>query len=168
MQMKRHARVLVTAVMLAAPGLCLGVGRFDCTYVGGTVPDLARETEGLTHTSDDKVFEFQHKGGKLTIPYAQITSLEYGETIGKHGVASAIGATAVAGSAGLLVFGITTRHRHYLTIGYLDNDQKPQTAVFEIGKDRIWATLKNLQKWSGKKLEYQDEKSRKEVVNMAP
>lgn len=48
-----------------------------------------------------------------------------------------------------------------MTIGYLDDNQKQQAAVFELGKDVISPVLSSLESKTGKKVEYQDDESRK-------
>jgi hypothetical protein len=166
--MKRAALLFLAAAFLIEASLQAAVHRFDCMYVGGSVPGLKEETAGLTHTADETVFHFDYKTGSLTIPYQQITSLEYGMNVGKHGVGTAAAFGAAFGAAGVAGVMVSKRRRHYLTVGFLDENQKPQVAVFEIGKDRIWATLYNLQNKTGKKLEYLDEESRKEVRRLQP
>ncbi len=158
--MRRTTLFMLCATLMCSPvSRADKVGGFGAMYVDGTAPGLAQETQGVTHTSSETEFVFDYKKGNLTIPYKQITSLEYGETAGRR--------TNWA-MTGQWYLGLTKHRRHYLTVGYLDESQKQQTAVFEIGKDRIWATLYNLQKKTGKKLEYLDDESRKEVERLRP
>ena len=166
--MKCRALWLFAAAILAGVSLSAAVHRFDSMYVGGTAAGLVEDTAGLTHTSDAKVFTFEYKSGKLVVPYERITSIEYGETLGHHGASSMAGAALVAGSAGVLAVRLAKRRRHYLTLGYLDDSQQPQVAVFELGKDRIYPTLYNLRTKTGKKLEFQDEESRNEIMRLTP
>ena len=166
--MKPRALWLVFTAILAVASLSAAVHRFDAMYVGGTVPGIEEETAGLTHTSDAKVFTFEHKKGTLVIPYDRITTIEYGQTLGHHGASTMAGAALVAGPAGLLAARLAKQRRHYLTLDYLDDNQQPQVAVLELGKDRIYPTLYNLRTKSGKKLEFLDEESRKEVIKLTP
>jgi hypothetical protein len=53
------------------------------------------------------------------------------------------------------------KRKHFVTIGYKDNDGKEQVAVFELGKDIVRTTLAVLETRSGKKIEYQDEEAKK-------
>jgi len=46
-------------------------------------------------------------------------------------------------------------------VGYLDENDKQQAAVFELGKNVIRVTLTTLEARTGKKIEYQDEEARK-------
>jgi hypothetical protein len=53
------------------------------------------------------------------------------------------------------------KRKHYVTIGYKDDQGKEQVAVFELGKDIVRITLPILEARSGKKIEYQDEEAKK-------
>jgi hypothetical protein len=129
-----------------------GLGSRKAMYVGGTISTLKENTEGTLSAADDKFVVFEAKGYKLSIPYAQVTSLEYGQKAGRRvGLGVAISP----------VFLFSKKRRHYLTIGYVDESKKPQAAVLELGKDVIKPTLSALEAKAGRKIEYQDEESRK-------
>ena len=53
------------------------------------------------------------------------------------------------------------KRKHFVTIGYKDNDGKDQVVVYELGKDIVRTTLPILEARSGKKIEYQDEDAKK-------
>jgi len=129
-----------------------GLGSHKAMYVGGTVSELKENTEGTVSTTDDHAFAFDHKGGKLAIPYQRVNSLEYGQKAGRR-----VG----LGIAVSPLFLFSKKRRHYMTIGYLDDNQKQQAAVFELGKDVISPVLSSLESKTGKKVEYQDDESRK-------
>jgi hypothetical protein len=59
------------------------------------------------------------------------------------------------------LFLFSKKRRHYLTIGYVDENNKQQGAVFELGKDIIHSTLTALESKTGKKIEYEDEEAKK-------
>ena len=120
-------------------------------YVGGTVSSIKEQTEGVSSTSDAKVFVFDYGQGKLQIPYDQIESLEYGQKVGRRG-----------GIVSRWV--ITKKRKHFLTIGYKDENGKEQAAVLELGKDIVRVTLPTLEARSGHKIEYQDEEARKSAA----
>lgn len=131
-----------------------GLGSHKALYVGGTVSNLKEKTEGTVSTADEKAFVFEHKADKLSIPYGQVTSLEYGQKAGRRlGLALAVSP----------LFLFSHKRRHFLTIGYLDDNKKQQGAVFELGKDVIQPTLSALESRTGKKVEYEDEEARKAV-----
>ena len=145
-------RLILTIPLLA---ICLplfaGLGSEKALYVGGTVSALKEGTEGAISTKDEKQLVFDYKVGQFTVPYDRINSLEYGQKAGRR-VGLAIAVTPVA----LL----SKKRRHYLTINFLDANDKQQAAVFELGKNIVRVTLSSLEARSGRKIEYQDEEAR--------
>jgi hypothetical protein len=139
--------VLILVFCFAA--LCSGVDSQKTTYVGGTVSTIKEQTEGVSSTSDEKVFLFDYGKGKLEIPYDRIESLEYGQKVGRRG-----------GIVSRWV--ITKKRKHFLTIGYKDENGQQQAAVLELGKDIVRVTLAALEARSGRKIAYQDEEARKD------
>lgn len=121
-------------------------------YVGGTVTSIKEQTEGLPSTSDEKIFVFTYKEGKLTVPYDRIDDLEYGQKAGRRL------ALALTISPWLL---FSKKRKHFLTIGYKDENDKQQAAVFEVGKDIVRTTLASMEARTGKKVDYQDDEARK-------
>jgi hypothetical protein len=129
-----------------------GLGSNKTMYVGGTVNAIKQGAEGKSSTKDEKVFEFQYKGGDLKIPYDRVNDLEYGEKAGRRlGVAIMVTPLAL----------LSKKRKHYLTIGYQDDSDKQQAAVFELGKDVVRVTLASLEARTGRKIEYQDDEARK-------
>ena len=150
--MKRSVCILLLVVLGLEVSLWAGLGGNKAMYMGGTIPDLKEKTEGKSSTADDKAFAFEYKGGKLSIPYEQINSLEYGQKAGRR-----VGLAVVVNP----FFLFSKKRRHYLTVGFVDENKKQQAAVFELGKDAIKGTLASLETKTGKKVEYQDEEARK-------
>ncbi|HEV2349445.1 MAG TPA: hypothetical protein VG028_06315 [Terriglobia bacterium] len=121
-------------------------------YVGGTATSIAQGTQGRIDTDNDKVMTFEYKGGKLSIPYDRINSLEYGQKAGRRvGLAIAITPLAL----------LSKKRKHFLTIGFQDENDKQQATVFELGKNTVRVTISTLEARSGRKVEYQDEEARK-------
>jgi len=128
--------------------LWAGVDSQKTMYVGGTVSSIKEQTEGVSSTSDEKVFLFDYGQGKLLITYDRIESLEYGQKVGRRG--------------GIVSrWFITKKRKHYLTIGYKDENGQGQGVVLELSKDIVRVTLATLEARSGRKIEYQDEEARK-------
>lgn len=123
-------------------------------YVGGTITSLNPPTMGWTSTDDEKlfVFEYGNDNDKLKIPYDRVNSLEYGQKAGRR-----LGLAIVVTPLALF----SKKRKHYLTIGYQDENDKQQAAVFELGKNTVRTTLASLQARTGRKVEYQDEEARK-------
>jgi hypothetical protein len=145
--MNRSLSIVLT-VCFCFEALWAGVDSQKTVYVGGTVSSIKEQTEGVTFTSDEKVFVFDYEKGKLQIPYDRIENLEYGQKVGRRG-----------GIVSRWV--ITKKRKHFLTIGYKDENSQQQAAVLELGKDIVRVTLAALEARSGRKIEYQDEESRK-------
>jgi len=142
-------RLMVVALMLLALALpAAGVDSQKAMYIGGTVSAIKEQTEGVSSTSDEKVYLFDYGTGKLQIPYNRIESLEYGQKVSRRG-----------GIVSRWV--ITKKHKHFLTIGYADEKGQEQAAVLELGKDIVRVTLAALEARSGHKIEYEDDEARK-------
>ncbi|HWZ30400.1 MAG TPA: hypothetical protein VNX18_03650 [Bryobacteraceae bacterium] len=149
----RINRWVILAVISSLPtSIWAGIGSKSTMYVGGTVTSIKQETEGKSSTVDEKVFTFAYKKGKLDIPYERVDSIEYGQKAGRR-IGVAIMVTPIA----LL----SKKRKHFLTVNYLDENEKQQAVVFELGKDIVRVTLASLEARTGKKIEYQDEEARK-------
>ena len=142
---------LLLFMVLAAQALWAGIGTHDAMYVGGTVTALKEKTEGKTALGE-QTFVFEHKKEKWEVPYARINSLEYGQKAGRRlGLAIAINP----------FFLFSHKRKHFLTIGFLDDANKQQAAVFELGKSVIRPTLRGLEAKTGKKVDFEDDQARK-------
>jgi hypothetical protein len=148
----KRALALVSVVVWLVEVPVWAVGDKNTAYVGGTVSSIKEGAEGTSSTADEKTFVFDSKGGKLGIPYDRINDLEYGQKAGRRvGLALTI-------SPWLL---FSKKRKHFLTIGYTDENDKQQAAVFEVGKNVIRVTLVALEARTGKKIDYQDDEARK-------
>jgi hypothetical protein len=167
MTTKAGSMLLLSLLFAATVQFCwAGVGSHDTMYVGGTV-DIKQGTEGKSFTNDEKTFLFEYtiKTDKerwsqpgtwtftesLAIPYERMDSLEYGQKVGRR-----IGLAVMVNP----LFLLSKKRKHFLTIGYTDQNDKQQTVVLELGKDVVRATLATLEARSGRKIEYQDEEAR--------
>ena len=144
--MKRSLSIVLIVCFCCA--VLWAVDSQKTTYVGGTVSSIKEQTEGVSSISDAKVFVFDYGTGKLQIPYDRIESLEYGQKVGRRG-----------GVVSRWV--ITKKRKHFLTIGYKDENNQQQAAVLELGKDIVRVTLAAMEARSGHKIEYQDDEARK-------
>ena len=153
--MKKQITALLLCTVLLETVALAGIGSKNTMYVGGTA-NLKEMTEGHSSTSDEKVFVFEYKAGKaastLKIPYDRVNALEYGQKAGRRlGLAIAVTPLAL----------FSKKRKHFLTISYMDESDKQQAAVFELGKDVVRITLASLEARTGRKIEYQDEEARK-------
>jgi hypothetical protein len=142
---------LVLVFALPAP-LLAGLGASKTLYVGGTVDSVKEMTEGVSSAKDKDVFTFEYKGGKLLIPYERVNSLEYGQKAGRRlGLAIAVTWMAL----------FSKKRKHFLTVGFLDEEGNQQAAVFELGKNVVRVTLASLEARTGQKIDYEDDEARK-------
>jgi hypothetical protein len=143
------ALVCMFVLDLAAFG---GLGSDKTAYIGGTENQIKEGTEGTSSAKDEKNFLFEYKGGNLAIPYGEVNDLEYGQKAGRR-----IG-LAIAISPWLL---FSKKRKHFLTVGWKDEQDKQHAAVFELGKSIIRTTIATLEARTGKKVDYQDDEARK-------
>ncbi len=150
------AASLAIFFMLASLTEAGGLDSKKAMYVGGTVASVKERSEGVPLTTDEKVFVFTFRDGdketKLTVPCDRINDLEYGQKAGRRlGLALTV-------SPGLL---LSKKRKHFITIGYQDENDKQQAAVFELGKDIVRTMLASMEARTGKKIDYQDDEARK-------
>ena len=146
---KNVTAIALTVSVLAAP---------LAGFAGDTKPKPKPDLLKTCPVSGDKLgemgkpFVFEYKGGTLAIPYDQVNDLEYGQKAGRRlGLALTI-------SPWLL---FSKKRKHFLTVGWKDEQDKQHAAVFELGKSIIRTTLATLEARTGKKIEYQDDEARK-------
>jgi hypothetical protein len=150
--MKRSIAILLVWVLALNLAAFAGLGSDKTAYIGGTENQIKEGTEGTSSAKDEKNFVFEYKGGSLAIPYGEVNDLEYGQKAGRRlGLALTV-------SPWLL---LSHKRKHFLTIGWKDDQDKQHAAVFELGKSIIRTTIATLEARTGKKVEYQDDEARK-------
>jgi hypothetical protein len=159
---------IVLILSLIAPLALAGLNSKKAAYQGGTTKDKdfagAKDAvEGMLVTSDEKLLKFEYKLNKenkvYSIPYDRFIDIEYGQKAGRR-VGASIATALLISPIGLFLL-FSKKRKHFVTIGYKNEEGKEQVAVFELGKDIVRTTLPVLEARSGKKIEYQDEEARK-------
>ena len=146
--------LLGASAALLAESVSAAVRGDEAMYVGGTLKNVPEKTEGKLDLSNETAMRFTSKKGEITIQYAKIESIEYGQKAGRRvGVALAVSPLAL----------FSKKRRHYVTVGFVDVDGKKQGAVFEVAKGGIRNMLATLETRSGKKVEYESEEAKKHV-----
>lgn len=150
---RSRGAVSATLIVCLTAALC-AVDGDKAMYVGGTLTGIKEKTEGKLVTTSDTAMSFEAGSkGSATIPYASVTSLEYGQKAGRRvGVAIMVSPIAL----------FSKKRNHFLTIAYKDAAGKEQAAVFELGKDIFRTTLKILEVRTGKEIELQDNEACKQ------
>ena len=121
-------------------------------YAGGTVAMLAEGSNGSADVSDEKYFAIYTGKQQLRIPYDHINLLEYGQKVNRRVL------LAMAISPAFL---LAKSRKHFLTVGFQDDNGKQQAMVFRVDKNGIRSTLVSLEARTGVKIQYQDEEARK-------
>ena len=150
--MSRLVAIAWISLFACEPTAFAGLGADKTEYVGGTENQIKERTEGRSSAMNEKSFLFEYKGGALKIPYDQVNDLEYGQKAGRRlGVAIMVTPLAL----------FSKKRKHYLTIGWKDEQEKQHAAVLELGKSVIRTTIATLEARTGKKVDYQDDEARK-------
>lgn len=145
------ARLLLFVFILHSTAAVAGLGSNKAMYVGGTINEIKEGTEGTLSAKDEKFMLFTYGGKTLRVPYERVNDLEYGQKAGRRlGVAIAVTWMAL----------FSKKRKHYLTVGFLDDNDKQQAAVFELGKGTVRVTLATLEARTGRKVDYEDEEAR--------
>jgi hypothetical protein len=122
-------------------------------YVGGTVPALASGIGGSVEIEDDRYLAFYSKGEQqVRVPYERVNLLEYGQKVDRRLLLAVVISPA---------FLLAKSRKHFLTVGYTDEDGKQQALVFRVDKNSIRPTLVGLEARTGLKVQYQDPEARK-------
>lgn len=161
----------VLIVTLFMPTLAMAASVLNpkkAAYIGGSTkdrnfPNVKKEVIGRLNTGDNQLLMFFPDKKKLsvyTIPYSQIIAIEYGHEVGR--LADNMSTMEKLSLSGLLLSRIKIP-RHYVTIGYIDNDDQIQVAVFELGINIIRIKLPILIVRSGIEITYQDEEAKKQA-----
>lgn len=152
---RRQVLSFFPAVFIAnvtSPVLLAGIPSKKAVYRGGTLSRPKPSTTGTVTTTGEDDFIFRYSGGEILVPYASINSMEYGQQAGRR-LGLAIALTPA--------FLLSKKRRHFLTINYVDDGDRQQAAVFELGKAIVRTTLASLEARTGMRIVYQDEEARK-------
>lgn len=139
-------------LLLLLPFALLASAQSRAEYVGGTAAGIESGASGKLDVADAHYFAFYAKKAQIRVPYTNIETLEYGQAVNRRLL------LAIAISP---VFLLAKKRKHFLTIGYTDEDGNHQAMVFRVDKNDIRATLVSLEARTGLKIEYQDEEARK-------
>src|SRR5262245_15559734 len=159
---------LVLCLVLTPIVVAAGLDSKKAAYHGGSTkekdfPGITKAVEGTLNTDDEKALKFDfisnNSNKTYSIPYDQFMDIEYGQNAGRR-VGAAIATGILFVPLGVFML-FSKKRKHYVTIGYKDDQGKEQVAVFELGKDIVRTTLPILEARSGKKIEYQDEEAKK-------
>jgi hypothetical protein len=151
--MKRSLSLLLILSFLWTPMAAAAVRGKSARYVGGTLSAFKDAVNGTWDMAESEVvFTADKGGGKVSIPYAKIESIEYGQKVGRR-----VGAALVVSP----LFLFSKKRKHFVSISFLDADGKKQGAVFELAKNTVKESVTALESKSGKKVEYESDDAKK-------
>ena len=125
------------------------------TAIRGVLVDLgklAAGAGGALTVGDKQYFAFYSKKASVRVAYSKINLLEYGQTVSRR-----LDLAIVISPAFLLV----KKRKHFLTVGYEDEDGRQQALVFRVDKTDIRSVLASLEARTGRRVEFQDDEARK-------
>ncbi len=120
-------------------------------YVGGTV-NLPVNATGRLDVTGDVRLSLRLKRTTLEIPYEQVNLLEYGQKVSREYVAAVLISP---------MFLLAKKRKHFLTLGFTDDQGRQQAIVLRVDKDHVRSVLASLEARTGRKVTYQDEEARK-------
>ena len=120
--------------------------------VGGTVNGLVASAHGKVRTTDPDAFVFVTSAATLRIPYSRINLVEYGQDVSRRVVLAWVVSP---------MFLLSKAHKHFITVGYTDDEGKQQALVLKVDKGLVRSALATLEARTGRAVTYQDENARK-------
>ena len=143
---------VLAALCLAWNPLQAGGQGSEVQYVGGTIAEIPEQAKGRLLTTHPRYLYFENKNSTIRIPFENINLLEYGQKVSRRYVLAIVVSPLLLGSKS---------RKHFLSIGYQDQDDQQQALVFTVDKEDIRALLVSLEARTGLKVEYQDDEARK-------
>jgi len=137
--------ILVLPLAAAEPGI-------KVQFVGGTVSGITPKTNSRLDLTGAETLLFHLGKTQLGISYQKINTVEYGQSVSRRY------AEAVLISPLLL---LSKSRKHFVTIGFVDQEGKQQALVFRVEKSDIRSVLAGLEARTGRRIEYQDGEARK-------
>lgn len=140
-------RIVLLAAALAA-GLC---AQSRVEYVGGTA-SIESGSSGSIEVGDQHYFAFYTKKTQVRVPYSNIDLLEYGQKVDRRLLMAIVISP---------MFLLSKKRKHFLSVGFVDEEGNHQALIFRVDKNDIRATLVSLEARTGLRIQYQDEEARK-------
>ena len=121
-------------------------------FIGGTVEDLTVGVDGALFTTHRTMFHFATRRTTFAIPYTRINLLEYGQKVDRRYIAAVVISP---------LFLLSKARKHFLTVGFIDEQGDQQALVFRVAKGDVRVVLASLEARTGIKVTFQDEEARK-------
>lgn len=126
----------------------------DTAYVGETVTSIPEGTKGHLVLQDKQILSFKYGSASYELPYSKVTSLEFGQKVGRRvGSTIALGVTTLGIGALPMLF---SKKKHYLSIAFLEADGTNGAMVLEPSKGNVRKVLATIEARTGKKVELEE------------
>jgi len=142
----------LAAAILAAAVLSASTNGGKVEYIGGTLIQFPGRQDGRLSTADQRLLVFLFKDKRFGVAYERINLIEYGQKVNRRLVEAILISP---------LFLIAKSRRHFLTIGYRDENDGQQALVFRVDKEDVRMLLVSLEARTGLRVQYQDEEARK-------
>jgi hypothetical protein len=136
---------VVCSVSASEPGVKVQIA-------GSTVRSLMPKSSLIMDLTGTESVVFRSGKHDFGIAYRKVNTVEYGQNVSRRF------AEAVLISPFFL---LSKSRKHFVTLGYLDEENKQQAIVLRIDKSDIRSVLAGLEARTGRRIEYQDGEARK-------
>jgi hypothetical protein len=133
------------AAVAAEPGV-------RAQIVGGTVPSVPVRSDVRLDLTGPETMVLRTGKAELRIAYAKVNQIEYGQNVSRR-YAEALLLSPM--------FLLSKSRKHFVTLGYADEEGRQQALVFRLDKKDIRAVLASFEARTGRRVEYQDNEARK-------
>lgn len=148
----RRFRFLLLWALLSLAAAPAGEPGSRAQLVGGTLSSIPVKANLRVDLTDNSTLVLRYGRQEMRIPYDRVSTLEYGQNVSRRYAA------AVLISPMLL---LSKSRKHFVTLGYVDEQGRQQVLVLRVEKGDIRAVLTGLEARTGRRVEYQDNEARK-------
>lgn len=142
----------VVCLLAAALALAAAEPGVRTQFIGGTVKNIKPKAGARLDLTAGDVLTLHFENTTLRIDYRKVNTLEYGQNVSRRYAA------AILISPVLL---LSKSRRHFVTIGYTDQDGAQQALIVRVDKGDIRTVLASLEARTGRRVEYTDDEARK-------
>ena len=121
-------------------------------FVGGTVAGTFSRCGSRLDLTGADTLRFHCGREAMEVPYHRVNTLEYGQNVSRRYAAAILISP---------MFLLSKSRKHFVTLGYVDEDGRQQVLVLRIDKGDIRSVLTGLEAKTGRRVEYQDGEARK-------
>ena len=125
---------------------------FKAQLAGGTLTGIGAKSDVRLDVSGADDLVLASAKSEFRVPYRKVNSIEYGQTVSRRYAA------AILISPRLL---LSKSRKHFITLGFVDADDRQQALVVRVDKGDIRPALAALAARTGRRVEYQDAEARK-------